>query len=163
MGGGIALLQAANKPGRYASVISINAPLQLQNIASKFSPFVVAWNTLLTKIKVDKWKMEFVENTPENPLINYVRNPVRGGYELEKLMRIVEKRLENVVDPTLVIQASDDPVVDPVSAQEIFDKLGTNEKQLFMINANHHGILRGKEADEVNAKVLEFLNEATSK
>jgi esterase/lipase len=158
MGGGIALLQAANKPGRFTSVISINAPLKLKSIASKFSPFIVAWNTLLTKINVDKWKMEFVENDPEYPQINYVRNPVSGGYELEKLMRIVENRLNNVADPALIIQASDDPVVDPVSAQEIFDKLGTKEKQLFMVNANHHGILRGKEADEVNAKVLEFLN-----
>lgn len=162
MGGGIALLQAANKPGRFAGVISINGPLQLKSIASKFSPFVVAWNTLLTKINVDKWKMEFIENTPENPQINYVRNPVSGGYELEKLMRIVEKRLGNVTDPALIIQASDDPVVDPVSAQKIFDKLGTNKKQLFMVNANHHGILRGKEADEVNAKVLKFLKELNS-
>jgi esterase/lipase len=157
MGGGIALLQAANKPGRFAGVISINGPLQLKSIASKFSPFVVAWNTLLTKINVDKWKMEFIENTPENPQINYLRNPVRGGLELERLMRIVENRLNKVADPALIIQASDDPVVDPVSAQEIFDKVGTKEKQLFIVNADHHGILRGKEADEVNAKVLKFL------
>ena len=162
MGGGIALLQTANKPGRFASVISINAPLKLKSIASKFSPFIVAWNTLLTKINVDKWKMEFVENDPEYPQINYLRNPVRGGYELDKLMRLVEKRLENVVDPTLIIQASDDPVVDPVSGQEIFDKLVTKEKQLLMVDANHHGILRGKEADEVNAMVLKFLNELNS-
>jgi esterase/lipase len=163
MGGGIALLQAANKPGRFASVISINAPLKLTSIASKFSPFIVAWNTLLTKINVDKWKMEFVENDPEYPQINYVRNPVRGGYELELLMRLVENRLNNVIDPALIIQASDDPVVDSVSGQEIFDKLGAKVKKLFMVNANHHGILRGKGADEVNAKVLEFLNESTSK
>ncbi len=159
MGGGIALLQAANKPGRFASVISINAPLQLRSMASKFSPFVVAWNTMLTKMNVNKWKMEFVENDPENKHINYVRNPVRGGYELEMLMRFVEKRLQDVTAPSLIIQASDDPVVDPVSGCEIFNKLGTNEKQFLTVNANHHGILRGQGADEVNTKVLEFLNE----
>jgi len=163
MGGGIALLQAANKPGRFASVISINAPLQLRSMASKFSPFVVAWNTMLTKINVDKWKMEFIENDPENKHINYVRNPVRGGYELEMLMRIMEKRLQDVTDPSLIIQASDDPVVDPMSGREIFDKLGTNEKQFLMVKANHHGILRGQGADEVNAKVLTFLDETFSK
>ena len=163
MGGGIALLQAANKPGRFSSVISINAPLRLKNIASKFAPFIVAWNTLLTKINVDKWKMEFVENDPEYPQINYVRNPVRGGYELEKLMRLVENSLGKVTDPTLIIQASDDPVVDPVSGQEIFDKLGTKEKHFCRIIADHHGILRGKGADEVNAAILAFLNEKYSK
>jgi esterase/lipase/1-acyl-sn-glycerol-3-phosphate acyltransferase len=162
MGGGIALLQAANKPGRFASVISINAPHQLKSIASKFAPFIVAWNTLLTKINVDKWKMEFVENEPENPHINYVRNPVRGGYELEKLMRFVENRLKNVVDPAFIIQASGDPVVDSVSGQEIFDRLGTKEKQLLRVDANHHGILRGVTAQQVSEEVLAFLNVVNS-
>jgi esterase/lipase len=157
MGGGIALLQAANKPGRFAGVISINAPLKLKSIASKFSPFIVIWNKLLTSLKVDKWKLEFVKNDPEYPHINYFRNPVSGGYELEKMMRFVENRLDKVTDPTLIIQASGDPVVDSVSGQEIFEKLGTKEKQLFRVNANHHGILRGKEANEVNAVILEFL------
>ncbi|MBN1364149.1 MAG: alpha/beta fold hydrolase [Syntrophaceae bacterium] len=159
MGGGIALLQAANKPGRFASIISINVPLKLKDVASKFAPAIVAWNTILTKMNVDKWKMEFVENEPENPQINYVRNPVRGGYELEKLMKLVENHLKDVADPTLIIQASNDPVVDPVSGQKIYDSIGTKEKQLFMVKANHHGILRGQGADEVNAKVLEFLSE----
>ena len=162
MGGGIALLQAANKPGRFAGVISINAPLKLMSIASKFSPVIVAWNKLLTKIKIDKWKMEFVKNDPEYPQINYLRNPVSGGYELDKLMRIVENRLGKVTDPALIIQASGDPVVDSVSGQEIFEKLGTKEKQLIRVFANHHGILRGKEADEVNAMVLTFLEKLRS-
>lgn len=157
MGGGIALLQAANKPGRFAAVISINAPLKLRNMAAKFAPAIVAWNTVLTKMNVDKWKMEFVENDPENPHINYVRNPIRGGYELEKLMRLVENRLKDVAGPALIIQASGDPVVDSISGQEIFDKLGAKEKQLFIVKADHHGILRGQGADEVNAKVFEFL------
>ena len=157
MGGGIALLQAANKPGRFSGVISINAPLKLMSVASKFAPVIVAWNKLLTKIKIDKWKMEFVKNDPEYPQINYLRNPVSGGYELDKLMRFVENRLGKVTDPTLIIHASGDPVVDPVSGEEIFEKLGTKEKQLIRVYANHHGILRGKEADEVNAIVLTFL------
>jgi esterase/lipase len=157
MGGGIALLQAASKSGRFAGVISINAPVKLMSIASKFSPFIVAWNKMLTKIKINKWKMEFVKNDPEYPQTNYLRNPVSGGYELEKLMRLVKNNLGRVTDPTLIIQASGDPVVDPVSGQEIFEKLGTKEKRLWRVYANHHGILRGKEADEVNATVLTFL------
>jgi esterase/lipase/1-acyl-sn-glycerol-3-phosphate acyltransferase len=163
MGSGIALLQAANKPGRFAGVISINAPVKLKGVASKFASLVVAWNKLLSKIHVNKGKMEFVENVPENPEINYLRNPVSGGNELEKLMKLVENQLKNVKEPVLIIQASDDPVVDAVSGQEIFDKLGTKEKQLIRIYANHHGILRGGEADKVNAMVLTFLEKVSSR
>ncbi len=162
MGAGIALLQAANRPGRLAGVISINAPIKLKGIASKFASLVVAWNKLLSKIHVNKGKMEFVENVPENVEINYLRNPVSGGNELEKLMKQVENQLKNVMEPTLIIQGSDDPVVNSVSAQEIFDKLGTKEKQLLRIYADHHGILRGGEANKVNAMVLMFLEEISS-
>lgn len=156
-GAGIALLQASNKPGRFAGVISINAPLKLQNISSKLSSMVVAWNKLLSKINTSKGKMEFIANDPENPHINYLRNPVSGVNELDKLMNLVEERLRYVKEPTLVIQGSDDPVVNPVSGREILEKLGTPKKELIRIEANHHGILRGKEAEQVNAKVLEFL------
>jgi esterase/lipase/1-acyl-sn-glycerol-3-phosphate acyltransferase len=163
MGAGIALLQAAKKPGRFAGVISINAPLKLKGIASKFASIVVAWNKLLSNIHVNKGKMEFVENVPENPEINYLRNPVSGGSELEKLMKLVENQLKNVMEPTLIIQGSDDPVVNSVSALEIFEKLGTKEKQLLRIYAQHHGILRGREADKVNAMVLMFLEKVSSR
>jgi esterase/lipase len=162
MGAGIALLQAANKHGRFAGVISINAPIKLKGIASKFAYLVVAWNKLLSKINVNKGKMEFVENVPENPEINYLRNPVSGGSELGKLMKLVENQLKNVMEPTLIIQGSDDPVVNSVSALEIFEKLGTKDKQLLRIYAQHHGILRGGEADKVNTMVLMFLEKISS-
>ena len=108
-------------------------------------------------MNTSKGKMEFIANDPENPHINYLRNPVSGVNELEKLMNLVEERLKYIKDPTLVIQGSEDPVVNPVSGREILEKLGTPKKELIRIDAKHHGILRGKEAQQVNAKVLEFL------
>ena len=107
--------------------------------------------------------MEFISNDPENPTINYSRNPVRGVYELEKLMKIVKSRLADVKEPVLVIQGSDDPVVNPVSGLEIFSNLGSENKQLVQVNADHHGILRGKESDQVKTKVLDFVREIFSK
>ena len=72
--------------------------------------------------------MEFVTNNPENQHINYFRNPIRGVRELGKLMDIVEDRLKDIDIPVLVIQGSHDPVVNPESGLEIFDKIGTNKK-----------------------------------
>jgi esterase/lipase len=162
-GAGIALLQAANKPGKFAGIISINGPVRLQDSSSKFSSIVVVWNKFLSKINASRGKMEFVSNDPENPTINYSRNPVRGVYELEKLMKVVKGRLADIKEPTLVMQGSDDPVVNPVSGLEIFSKLGSERKELVQITADHHGILRGKESDQVKTKVLEFLKGVFSK
>ncbi|KQC14325.1 MAG: hypothetical protein APR63_14550 [Desulfuromonas sp. SDB] len=85
-----------------------------------------------------------------------------GSHELEKLMKQVEDQLKDVKCPALIIQGSDDPVVNPVSGQEIFNKLGTKDKQLLRIYAKHHGILRGEGAEKVNAVVLMFLKKLSS-
>ncbi len=156
-GGDIALLQAANKPGRFKAVISINAPLGLQNISSRFASAIVAWNKFLTKVRVQRGKLEFVENDPENPHINYTRNPVYGVYQLRQLMDVVEKHLKNISDPALVIQGTDDPVVNPASGPEIYRKIGARRKKIIKIKASHHGILRGEGAEDVKKEVSAFL------
>jgi esterase/lipase len=78
-------------------------------------------------------------------------------------MKVVKGRLADIKEPTLVMQGSDDPVVNPVSGLEIFSKLGSERKELVQITADHHGILRGKESDQVKTKVLEFLKGVFSK
>ena len=156
-GAGLALLQAANKPGQFKGIVSINSPTRLQHRSSKFTSLVVAWNSFLSRMRTQKGRKEFMPNTPENPSINYRRNPIRGVNELMRLMKYVKSRLPDVQDPVLVIQGSSDPVVNPVSGMEIFSRLGTADKQLVQIRAGHHGILRGKESDEVMSKVLTFL------
>ena len=158
-GGDIALLQAANKPGRFKAVVSINAPLSLQNISSRFASAIVAWNKFLTRVRVQRGRLEFVENDPENPQINYTRNPVYGVYQLEQLMDAVGKRLKSIIDPVLVIQGKDDPVVNPASGRDIYKKVGARKKKIVTIKAGRHGILRGKEAEEVNGQVLAFLDD----
>ncbi|TFH43283.1 MAG: alpha/beta fold hydrolase, partial [Chrysiogenales bacterium] len=158
-GAGIALLQAAGKPVRFSGVISINAPLKLQNISSRLSSAVVLWNKILGKFRVNRGRMEFITNEPENPHINYFRNPVSGVNELGKLMKEVEDALDRISDPTLVIQGSDDPVVNPASGIEIFERIGTEKKQLLRIFSSRHGIIRGRESEQVYARVRDFLKE----
>lgn len=156
-GAGLALLQAANKPGRIAGVISINSPARLVDSQAKYSRLVVAWNRFLSGFGITRGKKEFIANVPENPDINYSRNPIRGVYELEQLMKYVTTRLPDVTCPVLVIQGSDDPVVNPESGMDIFKALGSVDKQLVPIWADHQGILCGSESDAVKEKVLEFL------
>ncbi|PKL36063.1 MAG: hypothetical protein CVV44_17740 [Spirochaetae bacterium HGW-Spirochaetae-1] len=156
-GAGLALLQASQKGDRLSGVISISAPLKLQNISSRLTSAVVAWNKFLDRLHVGKGKMEFIANTPENPHINYLRNPVRGVNELGKLMDVVEKNLPAIQIPALIIQGSNDPVVNPVSAMEIFKKVGTTKKEIYEIYSERHGIVRGDTAEKVAERVKNFL------
>ncbi len=162
-GAGVALLQAASKVMGLEGVISISAPLKLQNIASHLSSAVVAWNTLLKKIHLRAGRMEFMPNNPENPQINYLRNPVHGVLELERLMKFTEESLGDIEVPALVIQGSEDPVVNPVSAKEIFELIGTGRKEYYSVYSTRHGIIRGPESVTVKEKVLHFMQEVIAR
>jgi esterase/lipase len=107
--------------------------------------------------------MEYITNKPENAHINYFRNPVHGVRELEKLMNRVESKLGAIDTPVLVIQGSHDPVVDPESGRELFAKLGTDDKELYKIFAQRHGIVRGPESEKIAARMAEFLEYAFGK
>ena len=156
-GAGLALLHAANKGQQFKGLISINAPLKLQNIASRLSSAVVLWNKFLKKFNVKKGSMEFITNTPENRHINYFRNPVHGVRELEKLMNAVEEKLQDIAIPALIVQGSHDPVVNPESGLEIFEKLGSTDKELYRVFSERHGIVRGPESLKVMTTVDRFL------
>jgi len=157
-GAGLALLQAARKPDKFKAVISISAPLRLQDIRAHLSGAVVFFNNILDKFKLNKKKMEYIANNPENPHINYTRNPINGTYELDQLMGVVRKELKNIEIPALIIQGSHDPVVNPASADEVFEKIGSEKKTLLKINSARHGIVRGEELSDVADHVISFLN-----
>ncbi|HPS56803.1 MAG TPA: alpha/beta fold hydrolase [Spirochaetota bacterium] len=156
-GAGLALLQAAKKNEKFSGLISINAPLKLQNIKARLSGPVSFFNTIVKKFNMGNGKLDFVPNHPDNPEINYRRNPVHGVAELGKLMKVVEESLHKIRIPALVIQAANDPVVNPESADAIFEKINSTRKELVKINADRHGILSGDELDEVVENIIPFL------
>jgi esterase/lipase len=103
--------------------------------------------------------MEFVDNKPENPHINYSRNPISGIREIERLMDDLEPKLPKMNVPALIVQSSRDPVVDPKGSRKIFDLIGTNEKQYVLFNFDRHGILLGDGSQRVHKTISEFLEQ----
>jgi Esterase/lipase len=102
--------------------------------------------------------MKFVPNVPENPDINYSKNPINGTYELGKLMKYVEMHLSKITIPALLIQSTGDPVVNPHSVDQIYSKISSIDKELIKIKSDRHGIIRGKELKDVSDEVITFLN-----
>jgi esterase/lipase len=111
----------------------------------------------MKKMNVDSARKEFIENKPENPHINYSRNPVSGIKELERLMDQLGDKLSNINIPTLVVQSLGDPVVSPDGAVKIFKLLGAKDKELLMVNTNRHGIINGEGSERVFKAIGEFL------
>ncbi|MBA4368179.1 MAG: hypothetical protein C0403_11150 [Desulfobacterium sp.] len=138
-------------------VFSISPPLKLQDFSARFVPAVNLWNWLMDRVSFESAKKEFVVNNPENPHINYTRNPVAGILELERLMDSVEGKLENIKIPALVIQSNRDPVVNPDGSRRIFQLLGSEQKEYLVVNLKRHGIILGEGCERVYQAVGDFL------
>ena len=157
-GGGLALMAAGLKTDKIKAVFSICAPMKLRQFKARLAPSVSSINTLLQKIKGTPTGWEFVANTPENKDINYQRNPLSGVRELSSAMDALEEHLPNIVVPTLILQGSNDPVVDPSSGMDIFGKVGTTLKVLTYLDRSNHGIINGDDSDDVFQRVHQFLD-----
>lgn len=156
-GAGLALDLAA-RVDTVTGVFAVSPPLRLQDFSARFAPAVDAWNRLMKKVGIEGAGMEFIENNPENPHINYHRNPIAGIRELERLMDTLPPRLEKIRRPALVVQSHLDPVVDPDGSMKIFQKLGSKDKTYTLVNIDRHGILLGPGADRVYRTIAEFIH-----
>jgi len=156
-GAGLALDLAARVKG-VAGVFAVAAPMRLRDFSSKFAPAVDMWNRIMDKAYGEGPKMEFVENKPENPHINYLRNPISGVREIERLMDDLEPKLPGLNMPALIVQSRRDPVVEPKGSRKIFELLGTENKEYQLFNFDRHGILLGDGSKRVHKAIGEFVN-----
>jgi esterase/lipase/1-acyl-sn-glycerol-3-phosphate acyltransferase len=156
-GAGLAL-DLATRIEDLMGVFAISAPMRLQDVSAKLVPAVDAWNKLMGMIRREGAKKQFIDNHPENPDINYLRNPIAGVRELEKLMGDLEPRLEQVRQPALVVQSLEDPVVNPKGSEKLFKQIASEEKTYVVYNFKRHGILLGHGAPQVYRTILNFID-----
>ncbi|NLN91839.1 MAG: alpha/beta fold hydrolase [Candidatus Hydrogenedens sp.] len=157
-GGCLALLAGAYKPAQIKAVFTICAPLHIKSYSIRLVPSIITVNTLLKRFGQQQYAKDYVENNPENKHINYTRNPLRGVRQLTEIMNVAAETLPLVQQPTLVIQASKDTTVDPASGTQIFEGLGTSDKQLTLFERARHGIINGEGSPEVFTQVEQFLH-----
>ncbi len=157
-GGLLALLSSSKKNRQIKGVVSINAALKLQDMRARFVPAINWWNEVLHKFHIEKGLFEYVDDKPENPDFNYSRNYLKGVEELEKLMKKCEDSLDKVSAPTLIIQALKDPVINPVSAKLIYDKIESPIKHLSELDLSNHVIINGDGKETVFQEIKDFLS-----
>lgn len=155
-GAGLAL-DIVNRVDDAIGVFAISPPMKLQDISSKLVPAVNTWNFLMSKVKLNAIKKEFIVNNPENPHINYTRNSIAALRELYRLMVSIEPKLSSITIPALVIQSHGDPVVNPEGSRRIFMRLGSKDKEYLLLNFDRHGILLGEGAQRVYKAVGDFI------
>ena len=155
-GAGLAL-DLAVRVESVVGVFAVAAPMRLKDLSSRFATAVDMWNRLMERARQVGAKKEFVENKPENPHINYLRNPISGVVEVDRLMDDLEPKLPDLKVPALVVQSRRDPVVDPKGSRKIFELIGSTDKEYVLFNIERHGILLGEGAQKVHKAIGEFM------
>jgi esterase/lipase len=140
-GAALALHFAATKPRKLSGVVSVSAPLKFCYRSLALAPLMHSLNKLSEWVFVQEGIKPFQIGAAEHPDIDYRNMPVRGLMELRKMVDELDRRLPEIACPVAIVQGTDDPIVDPASAQLLFDRIGSSEKSLHMIPSQRHGIL----------------------
>lgn len=155
-GGALALALAAEHPPGLAGVVSICPPLKFRNRNMRFVPLVHGANRFVEWVWQLEGVMPFRPTETEHPLVNYRHMPVRGLYELTRMVAHLKKTVPAIRCPSCLIQATGDPVVDPQGAELVYERLTVSDKALHWVDANRHGILH-EDIGPTHALVMDFL------
>ena len=94
-------------------------------------------------------------------LYNYklTHTPVRAALEFLRIVRLIEPYYSDVKTPVCIVQGKKDGIVPPVTADLLYEKLGSQEKRLIYSEHGKHHICYSDDRDIWFAKVLQFLTE----
>ena len=140
-GGALALRLAAEQPVNLAGVVAVSVPVKFRNRNLIFVTVIHGINKLTKWVSSLEGLMPFRLNESEHPHINYRHIPMRGLFELRRLVDNMQRRLADVTCPVAVIQGTEDQIIDPKSADIILKKIASTDVSLHMIPSKRHGIL----------------------
>ncbi|MGQ0486242.1 MAG: AMP-binding protein [Hyphomicrobiales bacterium] len=140
-GASMALHVAAARPPGLAGVVAVSAPIKFRDRNLTYAPLIHGINRLAEWVYAEDGIKPFHIIEPDYPDIRYRHMPVRGLVELRRAADELEQRLPGIACPVHIVQATDDPIVDPDSARIVHGRIGSAEKSLHMIASNRHSIL----------------------
>ncbi len=83
---------------------------------------------------------EVVKAYVEDPLVFHGKTPARLAAEMLKAMQRVTEEVEKITLPIIVVQGSEDKLVDPDGAQMLYDKAGSKDKTLKIYQGAYHEV-----------------------
>ncbi len=156
-GGCLALCLAGEGPAGLAGVAAVAAPVRVRDRGMRLVPLVHGANVLMGSLGA-RGVHRFHRTEPEHPDINYRHVPLKGLYQLGQLIGATQERLAGVGCPVLLIQGSEDPTVDPESAEILYRGLPGKDKALVLIPSDRHGILL-EDVGGTQERILRFLRD----
>jgi esterase/lipase/1-acyl-sn-glycerol-3-phosphate acyltransferase len=154
-GGVLALIAAASKQHKVDGLICINTAIQFDDL--RFNYLLSTMGVIGSWLSMVNSKIEYIQDPPENPQINYSEHHIRSVMELKKLIDYASPLLKNITTKTLIIQGNNDPVVNPKGADLIYERIRSENKTKVIIEAKEHVILNAKYYEQIFEAIQTFL------
>lgn len=75
------------------------------------------------------------------------------------LVEDIRSQLSDIEAPAFIVQAGKDQMVDPRSADIIYDEIGSEQKEIKCYEESHHVITVGPEKDQLHEDIYQFLEQ----
>ena len=155
-GANILLDLASRDPKRYKGVICLGPSIYWHR---RFYYFVLYNLFRLLGIKkirkpyVPKYKIEAWEATG-----NYADFPTNGlGEFRDTINDRIRTVLPQVTTPMLIVHSKGDRISDPRSSEYLFEHIGSDYKEMFMLPELNHNPLRSENKNKIFERVLQFI------
>ncbi len=101
---------------------------------------------------------DVVDAYNNDPLVFTGKATARLGAELIKTMQDVSKQAAKIRLPIMIVQGSEDKLVDPGGARFLYDRVGTKDKTINIYNGFYHEVFNEPEHEKVLNDVEAWLN-----
>ncbi len=155
--GGSLALDLAGRVDKVAGVFAVCPPFSLGDYSTRFMPVVDVWNRMLNAMKKEKDVPQFLDFSHGNLHVNYPQNPVAGVHEIGEYLKSIDSTYGSITQPTLIIQASNNPVVDPEGSEKLYRRIGSENKEYCLLSYDCHVLINGEGAGRVHRKIGDFV------
>ncbi|MGH2621955.1 MAG: alpha/beta hydrolase [Anaerolineales bacterium] len=130
-----------------------------------YSPALIVANRLIKLVPLGKYlipmfpkrRAHFTDPMARGRIWSYDRYPTFGADETGKLIREVKRLLPQVVSPLLIVHSWLDRNIRPESAQFVYDRVGSKDKELLMVNNSGHVLTVDSEWERVAEQTFQFI------
>ncbi len=149
LGGTLTLHAAANRK-EIAGIIPMCAPVFFKGIGPKLLPLIVRFKKYLN-MRSDPTLGYDIER------YTYEIVPTSSSYEVVKIANVVRKELPKIKIPAFIVQSGSDKTIDPENGRYIYEHIGSEKKELLLVEGAPHVITCHPLRSEVYPKAYEFL------
>ena len=110
---------------------------------------------------IQKGPSDWVDPQAASERVAYTTYPLRAILELEMLLREMQQNLPNLTVPVLLMHSKNDGFIPYEHMTSIYEKLGTEDKQMGWVENSSHIITCDAEREVVFATTADFIRRIT--